>query len=763
MSEDRKSRYDRNVSYALGMLALVGLYLSSLYNYLLFHSLAEIFSILVAGSMFMIAWNSKKYIENPYLIFIAIAYLFIGFLDLLHTLSFKGMQIFTDYDYYANQLWIGARAMESLTLLVAFLFLRTEKKVWPEMLFAVYAVISALLISSVFWWKIFPVCFVTGKGQTTFKIISEYVICGILLADMRLLFHYRHRFEEKVFDCLRWSLIFTIGSELAFTFYVSNYGFSNLVGHYFKIFSFYLIYKAIIETGIVRPYDIIFRELRLKEHNLREAKKTAETANRAKSEFLANMSHELRTPLNGILGYAQILKRDREISESQKNGLDVIERSGIHLLNLINEILDLSKIEARKLELHPAQFRFPEFLHGLSQIVQVRAGQKGISFHSEIASNLPAAVHADEKRISQVLLNLLSNAVKFTDQGGVVFLVMKTDIRDLAKQPDDFHVSVRFQIEDTGVGIPEDKLEDIFAPFKQVGEHTRTIEGTGLGLTISRRLVRLMGGELHVKSTLGKGSIFWFDLILEKAEIVAEVRKTDADQIVGYKGEKRRVLVVDDRWENRAVLSSFLTSLGFDVAEAEDGREALLVALERKPEMIFMDLVMPGMDGFEATRQLRNSPELKHIKVVAVSASFSLSPEEIVAGSGLDGYIPKPVKFEDIFQSLEKHLHVEWIYREEKETLPAESPECRELSGTEHRKIPALAELREIRSLSRLGDISGIRDMLDKIGQSDPCHSLFVSQIRQFLDRFQVKEIQDRMEEILWEAEKKEGQEYGSK
>jgi hypothetical protein len=253
-------------SYLLSSLIMVlvfgGLYLTTLVNYLLFHSLAEIFSIVVAISLFLITWNSKQYIKNKYLSFVGIAYLFIAFLDLLHTLAYKGMPIFTDYDYYANQLWIGARYLESITLVVAFYYLGEENITFnPNIIFAVYTLITLLIALSIFYWKLFPVCFVEGFGLTPFKKISEYIICLILIAGIILLYRNRAKFERDIYLILLFSLVCTIVSELAFTFYVSNYGFSNLVGHYFKIISFYLIYKAIIETGIRSPYELIFKEL----------------------------------------------------------------------------------------------------------------------------------------------------------------------------------------------------------------------------------------------------------------------------------------------------------------------------------------------------------------------------------------------------------------------------------------------------------------------------------------------------------------------
>lgn len=251
------------IHYLLMTILLVGLYLTTFVNYLLFHTLAEFFSIAVAFSFFTITWNSKDYIKNHYLFFIGIAYFFIAFLDLLHTLAYKGMPIFIDYDYYANQLWISARYMESITLMVAFYFLGSEDspKFKPEVIFSVYTVLTIFCVLSIFTWKLFPVCFIDGTGLTSFKKTSEYIICIILVIGMLLLHKHKERFEKGIYRLIFLSIFCTILSELAFTFYISNYGISNLLGHYFKIFSFYLIYKAIIETGIRDPYNLIFKEL----------------------------------------------------------------------------------------------------------------------------------------------------------------------------------------------------------------------------------------------------------------------------------------------------------------------------------------------------------------------------------------------------------------------------------------------------------------------------------------------------------------------
>lgn len=289
-------RYSKAINISIFAVVLIGLYLTSLKSYLLFHSLAEIFSIVVAFSVFIIAWNSRNFIKNQYLLFIGIAYLFIGFLDLLHTLSYKGMPLFPDYDFYANQLWIGARYLESISLLAAFYYLNNHKPIQPYRLLAVFTIITTLLVLSIFSWKIFPVCFVADQGLTPFKKYSEYIICAILGLTIFFLHRNRGKFEPKVFSYLLWALIFTIMSELAFTVYISNYGFSNLVGHYFKIFSFLLVYLAIIKTGIENPFDLIFRELDTVNKQLHEEIETRKKTETDLKKALA----EIKT-LQGIL------------------------------------------------------------------------------------------------------------------------------------------------------------------------------------------------------------------------------------------------------------------------------------------------------------------------------------------------------------------------------------------------------------------------------------------------------------------------------
>jgi hypothetical protein len=300
-------RHEKKINYSILAASFVGLYFTSKINYLLFHSLAEIFSIVVAFSLFVIAWNSRNFIKNQYLLFIGIAYLFIGFLDLLHTLSYKGMPVFPDYDFYANQLWIATRYMESISLLVAFFFLYSQKSISLYRVLAVFTALTALIVLSVFVWQNFPECFVEGQGLTAFKKNSEYIICTILIVNIVLLFKCRERFEPKVFGLLLWAFIFSIVAELAFTFYISNYGLSNLVGHYFKILSFLMVYFAIIKTGIDSPFSLIFRELDNTNKQLRE-----EIEIRKKTEAELNTAiAEIKT-LQGILPVCSYCKNIRD-------------------------------------------------------------------------------------------------------------------------------------------------------------------------------------------------------------------------------------------------------------------------------------------------------------------------------------------------------------------------------------------------------------------------------------------------------------------
>jgi signal transduction histidine kinase/DNA-binding NarL/FixJ family response regulator len=482
-----------------------------------------------------------------------------------------------------------------------------------------------------------------------------------------------------------------------------------------------------------------------------ERKRAAALAelDRAKSQFLANMSHELRTPLNGILGYAQILKRHKTLSASQKNGLGIIHQCGEHLLTLINDVLDISKIEARKMELHPKNFRFPEFLEGVADVCQIRAKQKGIELIYEALTPLPPRIRADEKRLRQVLLNLLGNAVKFTESGSVTFKVGCVGNEQwIVSSQVSLPAKIRFQIEDTGVGIAPDQLENIFLPFHQADSQNQQIEGTGLGLTITRQLVEMMGGKINVKSVLGQGSVFWMELDLPEADSVDELDDPSATEIIGYEGSRRRVLAVDDKWANRAVLINLLEPLGFEVIEAENGREGLAKMRQFKPDIIFMDLVMPVMDGFETARQIRASSDLKDMIVIATSASVFEFDQQQSLDVGCDDFLPKPVREADLLEQLRTHLDLQWIY--ENNGAEARADLASGVKGQETSPASLAVPPEAIAALLDLalrGDLKGITEQLDQLEDADLQLSPFTKHLRHLAKGFKVKQIQEFIKE----------------
>lgn len=394
---------------------------------------------------------------------------------------------------------------------------------------------------------------------------------------------------------------------------------------------------------------------------LNQSKQLAEAANHAKSEFLANMSHELRTPLNAILGFAQIMNRDSSFPVQLQENLGIINRSGEHLLSLINDVLDMSKIEAGRTTITENAFDLYDLLNTIQEMFKLKAAAKGLQLGIEYDAKLPQYVYTDESKLRQILLNLLGNALKFTDAGKVNLVVQ-------GKKGRDRDYTLSFAVEDTGHGIAASELKDLFEPFVQTATGRNSGQGTGLGLPISRKFVQLMGGDITVSSTLGKGTTFRFDIQVETVPAIE--LKSAHQQVIGLEpGQSEyRILVVDDRYENRRLLTKLLTPIGFQVREAENGQEAIALWQSWEPHLIWMDMRMPVMNGYEATKHIKSHLQGQATAIVALTASILEEEKAIVLAAGCDDFVRKPFREKVIWEKMAQYLGVRYIYAQQDES-----------------------------------------------------------------------------------------------
>lgn len=476
------------------------------------------------------------------------------------------------------------------------------------------------------------------------------------------------------------------------------------------------------------------------EKELIRTKEQAETANKAKSIFLANMSHEIRTPMNAILGYAQIMMHDVALSEKQRENLGIINRSGKHLLDIINDILEMSKIEAGRIEITPNTFNLQNMLQDVIQMFMVKTTKKEIELYLEVNTADSVIIHQDEPRIRQVLINLLGNSLKFTHEGYVTLRVKNLDLDSNAIEVNQYQSEsfmLEFEVEDTGCGVPEKEHEKIFDAFAQTTDGRQMAGGTGLGLAISRKYARLMGGDLILaKSNVDAGSNFKFTVMVQPGKRDSIDEKQDFQPVIKLEpGQPEiNILIVDDRYLNRDILSQMLTRVGIHVHIAKDGKEAVELTPILKPDCILMDVRMPIMDGGEATKQIKALPEGRDIPVIAVSASALEEQQAKIIANGAVTFIKKPIKEEELFENLRRHLGLIYVYKE-KETNISEETKLSPLNASDIMTIPEFLR-EEIYLAVVIGNIEQLKSLIQDVNRFD---SLLAERLGELLEKFELK------------------------